>query len=182
MTFYSRSKKPPREFTPPGTHEEPEFQEIINDNGVKELKQVGMTNVYDRIQASHEDTKIYNILNRYENGDITVLNKAVGQFGDFTEMPTSLADAQNRVIKIEKEFKKLPIKFREKFNNNPQEFLNELGKGNIDNKIREFVEDIQPYEKLKRNEQAFDSNSVSTSNQEINKNSTTDGQIGKSNQ
>ncbi len=132
MEFYSRSSYPQ-------TIPHPKSKKIIDtysieinkDTGKKELKATGKTNIYEFIQKSLEDTKVYNILKKCEMGDTEALNRAVGAYGDFTSAPRSLAEAQQLIINAEKEFNSLPLEIRKEFNYSVSEFLAGFGNGKV---------------------------------------------------
>lgn len=60
--LYSAFKKPPRDFTPAGTHYINVYQEVINKKGKMTLEKTGQTDIYALIQADAESCKIENIL------------------------------------------------------------------------------------------------------------------------
>lgn len=66
---------------------------------------------------------IDNILRRYDQtGLITHVNKAVAQYGDYTEV-NEFQQSMNTVIKAQDAFMELPSHIREKFHNDPGEFF-----------------------------------------------------------
>lgn len=132
MEFYSRSKLPPKPYAPSGEQIVPTYGLKINKDGKQELVKNGQTNVYEKIQASREASLIYNVIERYQNGDIEALNQMQGQFGDFTEMPENLAEAQQMIINAEEAFNKMPTEFRKEFNHNPMEFMAGLVNGKVE--------------------------------------------------
>lgn len=92
-------------------------------NGVSTLVEVGRTSLFDFVQASKDDTLIYNILSRYERGDESALNRVGGVYADVVGMPTNLAEAKASIIRFENMFENLSSEDKEKFNNNVNEFL-----------------------------------------------------------
>lgn len=136
MKYYSRILKNPTRANPVGEKEINEYEERISDTGEHILEISGKTNLYDFIQESKSMCDINNIIRRYKEGDLSALSRTTGTFGDFTGLPTSLAEAQQQIINIGNEFKKLPIEIREKFNHNPDEFIRSLENG----KFQEFVQ------------------------------------------
>lgn len=58
-------------------------------------------------------------------------------FGDFSEIP-NLQDAQNKLIEAENMFMQLPSKIRQKFDNNPIEFVNYCQKQENVGEMREL--------------------------------------------
>lgn len=127
MKFYTAYERAGTEEAPAGTKTEPVYQTVIDKNGVKDLKKTGETNVYDIIQESLEQSKIENIIRRAREGDPTALGITEGQYIDSTEIPESLAEAQQLIIKLKNEFDKLPIDVRRQFNMSAEEYVASYG-------------------------------------------------------
>ncbi len=98
----------------------------VDKNGKKELKESGKTNLYEFIQKALPETLVYNILERFNNGDVNVLDKVHGFYGDVSQMPKTLAEAQQLLIKAEKTFQELPLETRAKYNHSVSEFLSAI--------------------------------------------------------
>lgn len=94
-----------------------------NERGQVELKEDGTENIYDFIQSFAESTDIHAILRRYENGEVDVLEKVQGFYGDLTDMPKTYAEALQRIADSEKVFMSLPVDVRAKFGHSFAEFL-----------------------------------------------------------
>ncbi len=94
-----------------------------NERGQVELKEDGTENIYDFIQSFAESTDIHSILRRFENGEVDVLEKVQGFYGDVTEMPKTYAEALQRIADSEKVFMSLPVDVRAKFGHSFSEFL-----------------------------------------------------------
>lgn len=94
-----------------------------NERGQVELKEDGTENIYEFIQSFAESTDIHSILRRFENGEIDVLEKVQGFYGDVTEMPKTYAEALQRIADSEKVFMSLPVDIRAKFGHSFSEFL-----------------------------------------------------------
>lgn len=149
MEFYSRAKLPPRPYAPSGEQIIPTYGLKINKDGKQELVRNGQTNIYEKIQASREASLIYNVIERYNNGDVEALNQIQGQFGDFTEMPENLAEAQQMIINAEEAFNKMPAEFRKEFNYNPTEFM----AGLVNGKVEEILKKNQKVEEKQEQKQ-----------------------------
>lgn len=143
VVFFSRSDRPPTKPAPIGDGTAPIFEERFVD-GVRTLVETGRQPLNEFVQASLEDTKIYNIISRYQRGDESALNKVVGQYMDVVGMPTNLAEAQNALINIERNFNKLPAELKEKFNNNVNEFVQVVSTGKLADVMNEFNNDSAP--------------------------------------
>lgn len=94
-----------------------------NERGQVELKEDGTEDLYAFIQSFAESTDIHAILKRYQNGEVDVLEKVQGFYGDFTEMPHTYAEALQRIADSEKVFMSLPVEVRAKFGHSFSEFL-----------------------------------------------------------
>lgn len=94
-----------------------------NERGQVELKEDGTENLYDFIQSFAESTDIHAIMRRFENGEVDVLEKVQGFYGDVTEMPKTYAEALQRIADSEKVFMSLPVDVRAKFGHSFSEFL-----------------------------------------------------------
>ena len=121
--FYSKTK--PRETISlsVGKKEKPTYTIKVDQNGHKSVHQTGMTNFYNLIQEHAEETKIENILKRASLGDTSALNKRVPEWFDATNMPTTLAEAQQAIINLENIFSTLPKEIREEYNFSAEQFI-----------------------------------------------------------
>ncbi len=94
-----------------------------NERGQVELREDGTENLYDFIQSFAESTDIHAIMRRFESGEVDVLEKVQGFYGDVTEMPKTYAEALQRIADSEKVFMSLPLDVRAKFGHSFSEFL-----------------------------------------------------------
>lgn len=94
-----------------------------NERGQVELKEDGTEDLYAFIQSFAESTDIHAILKRYQNGEVDVLEKVQGFYGDVTEMPKTYAEALQRIADSEKVFMSLPVEVRAKFGHSFSQFL-----------------------------------------------------------
>lgn len=122
-------------FNRPVTIPVPEFSgfEIVYeerlDDGVRHLVKVNENPLNDFVQASLADTLIYNIIDKYQKGNLDVLNKTSGHFFDVTGFPTSLAEAQKQIIQAESFFGQLPLELRKEFDYSSSVFLSKIADG-----------------------------------------------------
>lgn len=110
-----------------GTSTVPEYVLSISDEGVRELKEVGVKDIYAEIQSHAASVDIHNVLARYARGDIDALNQRVGMFLDVTQFPKTYAEMYQRILEGEQMFDSLPIDVRREFNFNPVEFFSSIG-------------------------------------------------------
>lgn len=129
--FYSRNNLPKTIPQPKCDKLVPTYGREVDESGKVHIVQTGKTNLYEKIQASKEDCLVYNILDRFANGDVGVLNVHQGQYGDFTEMPKTLAEAQQTLIDAENYFNSLPLDVRKEFDHSVGQFLSSAAGGKL---------------------------------------------------
>lgn len=125
--FRSAYDRGPSEPQPDFNYLEDKHEWEYDKKGRRKLKVSGQRNINEIVQASLESTKLENILRRAAMGDIEALNVMNGQYIDLTDAPKSLMEAQNLMIRMENEFKTLPIEFKNKFNNDYMQYIAEYG-------------------------------------------------------
>ena len=131
-----------RYYAPSGTHYLNQYQEEIK-NGKKTLVKTGEVDIYAMIQEDLEGTKIENILHAVAMGDLSALQQRETIYADATNMPKTLMEAQNLVLKMKNEFEKMPLEVRKLFDNSPEKYVDEMG-------TELFQEKMAPYnEKIK---------------------------------
>lgn len=131
--FNSRSSRPSAfDFSSPrGNGERVIFEERIVD-GSKKLVATGKESLKDFIESSKSETLITNIIKRFECGDVSVLSKVQGFYGDVTTLPTDLASAQRQLITLENKFNNLPSEVKTRFDNSFNKFVEEVSHSSID--------------------------------------------------
>ena len=131
MEFFSRVNKPATIAQPKCEKIVPTYGKEIDKDGKVHIVETGKTNLYEKIQACKDDTLIYNILDRFAAGDISVLQKNQGVYADLTDMPKTLAEAQQSLITAENIFNNLPLEVRAEFNHSFSEFLASASAGKL---------------------------------------------------
>ena len=131
MEFYSRTKLPTTIAQPKCEKIVPTYGKEIQKDGTIKVVETGKTNVYEKIQASKDETLVYNILDRFNAGDVSVLQQRKGQYGDFTNAPKTLVEMQQTLIDAENYFYSLPLDVRKEFNHSVNEFLHSAGDGKL---------------------------------------------------
>lgn len=121
-------------------------------DGKKMLVVCGETNTQDLIDSYAEECDINVIVAKFLNGDESVLNKAVGQFGDFRDYPTTYADMFNRVLNCQKIFDTLPVEVKEKFDNSYEKFWTSYGTKYFDDVFSDYSVKTAPQEEIKESE------------------------------
>lgn len=106
-----------------GSREKITYEARYNAKGQLELHEKGKEDWYGYIQSHKDSVDIHVLLERFQRGDVDVLNRVQGFYGDITSMPSTFADALNIVRSSEEFFNTLPVDERAKFNHNFSEFL-----------------------------------------------------------
>lgn len=107
------------------------FRWTYDDKGNKSLVQDEEIDRDAEIQSYLEETKIENIINRAAF-DPSIAQKLCSQLNDaepqdFTNMPSTLAEAQNLMIQAEQTWDKLPREIKQKFDNDVDKFIANFG-------------------------------------------------------
>lgn len=127
------------EYSNAGDQYLPQYIEAIDKHGRTYLKENGKTNVYEKIQASLEETKTYNILERYaQSGDANILVRRESIFGDFTDIPTTPIELQNLIMKAGSQFEQLDKDVRAAFDNDAGIFKQSILDGSFEERISKF--------------------------------------------
>lgn len=119
--------KEAKKSTPTGEKYQMEHEAKMLENGKRILTKTVKKNIYEMIQASREQTEIDRIVRRAMEGDPSVLSYMNGVYADLTDAPTSLAQAQQIMINAKREYENLPLDVKEKFHNNYEEYIAEVG-------------------------------------------------------
>lgn len=127
MPFRSVSSPPVAFVSPTGSGEKSVYQVQLTATGHKQVVMTGKTNLYARIQASLEDSKVENIIRRFTAGDTSALQSVQGRFLDATSFPQSFAEMQNMVARVYSEFETLPLEVRAKFDHSPERYMAAYG-------------------------------------------------------
>lgn len=110
----------------PGSGMKDIYKMHVDDDGKRELKKSGEYNLYADIQSYKDSCSIDYILTRFVNGDETALSRVQGIYGDFTDMPRTMSELQQRVIDAEHLFNSLPLDIRAQYNHSASEFFAQL--------------------------------------------------------
>lgn len=110
----------------PGSGMKDTYKMYVDEDGKRELRKSGEYNLYAEIQSYKDSVSIDYILARFMNGDESALSRAQGIYGDFTEVPRTLAELQQRVIDAEDLFNSLPLNIKEQYNFSASEFFAQL--------------------------------------------------------
>ena len=126
--FATQYDKRPRFHTDAGSREANTYEiEIDKKTGHKKLICTGTKDIWTDIQSYKDECDIGQIIARAAAGDLNALNQRKGFYGDITETPKDLFEAQNSILKLERGFNELPSEIREKFDNSRERFVKEFG-------------------------------------------------------
>lgn len=148
-TFYSRYNPAPNPAQQAGSREKQLYRIKITPSGHKNIVPDGKTNIYEKIQAGLKQTQIYEIMKKHEvkhPGELPgdELTKKIGNFGDITYLPTSMAEAQQKIIEAGEIWNELPLDTRKKFDNDINLFLASADNGSLLKKIGISIESTTP--------------------------------------
>lgn len=120
-TQYSSDR--PRPKSQLGTRVKVLYAPEFDDDGRMHLVESGREDLYGYIQSHRDSVDINVLLKRYQNGDVTALNRAQAFFMDTTEMPHTYAELLNRVQQGRSFFDSLPVETRARFGHDFNRFL-----------------------------------------------------------
>lgn len=100
-----------------------EHRLVMDKDGTDHLVKDVKINIYERIQASAEQSDINNIIRRAKAGDPTALHQVKGEYMNVLGAPKDLRDAQEFVINAERQFNSLPLDIKKAFDNNPRKYV-----------------------------------------------------------
>lgn len=107
----------------PGSRIKVLYAPVFDSAGHMSLVVSGKEDLYDYIQSHADSVDIHIILKRFAMGDVSVLSRVQGTYGDFTQMPKTFAEALNTLVAAEQYFNSLPVDVRQRFNHNFNEFI-----------------------------------------------------------
>lgn len=113
----------PRFVAEPGSRVKTLYGPIFDDRGVMHLTELGKHNLYAEIQSHAQSVDIHVLLALYNNGDKEALSRVQGAYGDFTQMPTTFAEALNAMIGAEQYFNSLPVEIKDRFGQSFHRFM-----------------------------------------------------------
>lgn len=126
MIFRTQYDDHDRVIQPAGSRIKRIYASVFDEKGHLSLQECGKESFYDYIQSFKDSVDIHVLLKRFANGEVDVLNKVQGAYGDFTEMPKTYAEMLNIVNRGESFFNELPVETRAKFDHNFAVFLSSM--------------------------------------------------------
>lgn len=119
------------------TGRSPTYCEKVVD-GVNTLVRDGTTNVTAFVEAVFDETLIYNLIDRFNRGDLTALSSHPGIYGDFSSVPCDLIESFNMIKKIERDFSALPVEIKAHYDNSVYKFAQGLDSGEFQHFVHEL--------------------------------------------
>lgn len=112
----------------PGSPLKINYAPKVSDKGSVELMEIGVENFQDYIDSFRDSAEIGTVISRFQNtGDAGILQQRVGQYGDFTDAPKTLAQALQLQIDSNLLFDSLPVDIKQKFDNDRNQFFAQSG-------------------------------------------------------
>lgn len=130
-----------------GSSEKVLYRAQVDKHGTVELIEAGKENLYEFIQSHRDGVDIHVLLQRFQNGDVSVFSRVQGTYGDFTQVPKTYADMLNIVIAGEQYFNALPVEERAKFGHSFEKFIASMGALTTDGVKAPETEIEKPVEK-----------------------------------
>lgn len=128
-----------RFFSCPGSRKRKIYEPAFDDNGSRFLKLVGEEDIADYIQSFYDSCDIQTILKRFQLGDTSALSQTPGMYGNFINVPHTLAEFLNAQIKANQLFDNLPSDVRASFNNDANQFFVKMGTPEFNDIVSRFT-------------------------------------------
>lgn len=116
-----------RFYSSTGSRYIPEYSPKIEDDGTITLSVTGKHDLQADIESHAESADIHVIMSRFQNGDVSVLSRAQGFYGDVSGAPKSYAEILQRVQDGQRLFDSLSVEQRAKFGNDFNRFFASIG-------------------------------------------------------
>lgn len=116
-----------KSFSCSGDRYETQYTLRITDTGESVFVEDGEIDLAEAINSYKESTDIHNILRKYANGDLSVLNQRQPSYADLSVMPKTLAEFMQLKIDLENKFSTLPVSERQSYDNDVNKFIASYG-------------------------------------------------------
>lgn len=100
-----------------------ETVKYVDNKPIRTIKVAGETDFYQKIQENRLGTDIYDVLDRYNKGDVEAIGENIGNFVDVVGFPNSLQAMEQVRIDAEYAFNSLPLDVRRKYGHDIGAFL-----------------------------------------------------------
>ena len=152
MEYYSESNRPAVIPCESGDKIMKQYTEKIDKDGKKHLIEAGSTNVYEKIQASKEQSLIENIIRKY-SVDVNIPTNITEEILDLSNMPDNFIDAYNLIQEAKEKFEKEPEQIRSEFNNSFEEYMVGATNGKLKNTYKKHYNSKNETEKAENKSQ-----------------------------
>lgn len=99
----------------------------LKKDGTIELVVTGKEDLWELYNSYADSCDLNSLIERFEAGDVSALNRGNPVFLDLLGAPKSLAEAYQMNFRAEAAFEGLPAQIREKFDNSFMKFLSDAG-------------------------------------------------------
>lgn len=137
-----------------GSRTLPKFVRRFDDSGRKILVQDGIEDIYGGIQQAAKGIEVADLVRRFRAGDDGAIGDPSFDSVDITAAPTSLLDAQNKLIKAREQFDALPVKVKQQYNNDAAFWLSKVASGEFEKNTLEEYAVSRETQKLKDADEA----------------------------
>lgn len=115
-----------------------DYKMKVFDDGTRDLVVVGQIDIYEMIQSHKDSVDLKLTLERYARGDESAINRRQAFFGDFTHMPTSLAELSQRILDAQDLFNTLDVEARRAFDFDAGKFFASIGTPEFETIVSQF--------------------------------------------
>lgn len=136
----------------PGTTTVPKYESVVERDGSIRLIPAGERQLDLEIQADRDAGDINIIVRRYAAGDVNVLNRVQGYYGDIMDLPKNRQEMLQAVLTAEQHFDDLPMEIREMFNNDWRQAFAAMDTPQFEEILKNFSEKNNPPKENENNE------------------------------
>lgn len=125
----SHSRLPGFDISPShkGSGEKPIYSTELDEHGILKVVRTGYQDMQQLINSHLGEVEIHSVLERFSMGLVSNVRDHGLQYGDFTQLPTSMADILNLQHKVEQAFDSLSDELKAKYHNSKNEWLSKAG-------------------------------------------------------
>lgn len=143
-TYAPYKRSPKKDFTAkpnvPGTHVVYDAALSVGEHGEQKAEPGQKLDWFGYIQASEKSCDLHNIVARYLQGDVSVVNVGSPIYGDVAAMPTNVNELQDLAKRAKQGYDGLSDEVKGIFNNNFEDFYNAVLNNTVDTKIKAYAD------------------------------------------
>lgn len=109
--------------SPSGSRFFKKYIRAYNSDGVGELRENGVEDVYDSIQKAAQGITVDDLIRRAKSGDDSAILEPIDSYVDISGSPTDLLSAHAMLKSAHEKYDSLPAELRSQFGNNFEKFL-----------------------------------------------------------